>query len=342
MKGNYFLGSRQFQVREMSFPPLGDFEVKIQNMAAGICGTDIHIYHGEKGSAEVTPPVVLGHEYAGVVVETGRSVTTVRVGDHVTVDPNIYCGTCPYCKAGKKQLCSNLVAVGVNFDGGFAQYSVVPEAQVYRLNPEVSFAEGAMAEPLACCIHGVELAGIELGDTVCVIGGGAIGLLMVQLARLKGAARVILSEPVENRRRIGLTLGADYAFNPLEKPLDVQLRDTLGIAGAQVVIECVGKTFATQQAVSAADKGATVLLFSVPQAGAEYGLPLFEVYQKELTVKGSFINPDTHQKAVNLINSGKIKTAPLITHQYPLSQLEAALFKQMDSDSIKVQVLPQE
>ena len=147
---------------------------------------------------------------------------------------------------------------------------------------------------------------------------------------------------MENRRRIGLTLGADYAFNPLEKPLDVQLRDTLGIAGAQVVIECVGKTFATQQAVSAADKGATVLLFSVPQAGAEYGLPLFEVYQKELTVKGSFINPDTHQKAVNLINSGKIKTAPLITHQYPLAQLEAALFKQMDSDSIKVQVLPQE
>ena len=167
MKGNYFLGSRQFQVREMSFPPLGDFEVKIQNMAAGICGTDIHIYHGEKGSAEVTPPVVLGHEYAGVVVETGRGVTTVRTGDHVTVDPNIYCGTCPYCKAGKKQLCSNLVAVGVNFDGGFAQYSVVPEGQVYRLNPEVSFAEGAMAEPLACCIHGVELAGIELGDTVC-------------------------------------------------------------------------------------------------------------------------------------------------------------------------------
>ena len=164
MKGNYFLGSRQFQVREMSFPPLGDFEVKIQNMAAGICGTDIHIYHGEKGSAEVTPPVVLGHEYAGVVVETGRGVTTVRTGDHVTVDPNIYCGTCPYCKAGKKQLCSNLVAVGVNFDGGFAQYSVVPEGQVYRLNPEVSFAEGAMAEPLACCIHGVELAGTESGS----------------------------------------------------------------------------------------------------------------------------------------------------------------------------------
>lgn len=342
MTGNYFLGGKQFQMREVSLPPLGDFDVKIQNMAAGICGTDIHIYHGEKGSADVTPPVVLGHEYAGIVTEIGPGVTSVQAGDHVTVDPNIYCGKCRYCKAGKKQLCGNLVAVGVNFDGGFAQYSVVPEQQVYKLAPGVSFPEGAMAEPLACCIHGVELAQIQLGDTVCVIGGGAIGLLMVQLAKLKGAARVILSEPVEKRRQIGLELGADFAFNPLEAPLAEQLEEVLGISGADVVIECVGKPFATQQAVSVAEKGATVLLFSVPQVEAEYGLPLFQVYQKELTIKGSFINPDTHQKAVNLINAGKIKTAPLITHQYPLARLEEALFKQMDSDSIKVQVLPQE
>ncbi len=226
--------------------------------------------------------MVLGHEYAGVVVETGRGVTTVRTGDHVTADPNIYCGTCSYCKAGKKQLCSNLLCGGLNFDGGFAQYSVVPEGQVYRLNPEVSFAEGAMAEPLACCIHGVELAGIELGDTVCVIGGGAIGLLMVQLARLKGAARVILSETVENRRRmVGDHPGARTTLSIHWKSLLTFSCGILsGIAGAQVVIEFVGKTFATQQAVSAADKGATVLLFSVPQAGAEYGLPLFEVIRR--------------------------------------------------------------
>ena len=266
MKGNYFLGSRQFQVREMSFPPLGDFEVKIQNMAAGICGTDIHIYHGEKGSAEVTPPVVLGHEYAGVVVETGRGVTTVRTGDHVTVDPNIYCGTCPYCKAGKKQLCSNLVAVGVNFDGGFAQYSVVPEGQVYRLNPEVSFAEGAMAEPLACCIHGVELAGIELGDTVCVIGGGAIGLLMVQLAKLSGASQVLLSEPVAARREVGLQLGANAAIDPVHENLNERIQKLTGVDGVDVVIECVGNTIATAQAFAAAKRGTTLLLFSVPKA----------------------------------------------------------------------------
>ena len=125
----------------------------------------------------------------------------------------------PLLQGRKKQLCSNLVAVGVNFDGGFAQYSVVPEGQVYRLNPEVSFAEGAMAEPLACCIHGVELAGIELGDTVCVIGGGAIGLLMVQLARLKGAARVILSEPVEKPPPNRAHPGRGLRFQSTGKPL---------------------------------------------------------------------------------------------------------------------------
>ncbi len=129
---------------------------------------------------------ILDHEYAGVVTGIGSCVTTVRVGDHVTVNPNIYCGTCPYCKAGKKQLCTDLVAVGINFNGGFTQYSVVPERQVYLLNPDVSFAEGAMTEPLACCIHDVELAEIELGHTVCVIGGGTIGLLMAPLAKLKG------------------------------------------------------------------------------------------------------------------------------------------------------------
>ena len=244
MKGNYFLGSRQFQVREMSFPPLGDFEVKIQNMAAGICGTDIHIYHGEKGSAEVTPPVVLGHEYAGVVVETGRGVTTVRTGDHVTVDPNIYCGTCSYCKAGKKQLCSNLVAVGVNFDGGFAQYSVVPEGQVYRLNPEVSFAEGAMAEPLACCIHGVELAGIELGDTVCVIGGGNVAIDCARNAHRLGASEVSMfclesrDEMPASREEVAEAEEENIKVNPSWGPKEVLVDESGKVTGI-VLKKCV-------------------------------------------------------------------------------------------------------
>ena len=218
MRGNFFLGNRKFQICDMSFLPLKPNEVKIQNQAAGICGTDIHIYHGEKGSAEVSPPVVLGHEYSGIVTEIGSAVSTVQIGDRVTVDPNMYCGHCRYCRLGKKQNCDHLTAIGVNINGGFAEYSVVPEKQVYRLNPEVSFQVGAMAEPLACCLHGIEITKIMPGDTVCIIGGGTIGLMMVQLAKLCGASLVVLSEPVERRRQIGSSLGADFSFDPQKEP----------------------------------------------------------------------------------------------------------------------------
>lgn len=342
MKGNFFLGNSSFELRDMEFGPLGPHDVKIRNMAAGICGTDIHIYHGEKGSADVTPPVVLGHEYSGIVEETGACVTTVQAGDHVTVDPNIYCGVCDFCRNGQKQFCDHLTAIGVNFNGGFAEYSVVPDTQVFCLAQGVSFDEGAMTEPLACCLHGVELAGIRCGDTVCVIGGGAIGQLMLQLARLFGAAQVILSEPVEARRTIALELGADFAFDPTKAPLNDQIAQATGCGGVDVVIECVGKTIATTQAVAAAKKGGRILLFSVPSPDAKYELPLFEVFQKELKITGSFINPDTHQRAVNLINAGKIKSAPLITHRYGLKDLEQAILKQMECDSIKVVVHPNE
>ena len=240
MKGAFFLGNREFEVRDMEKRPLAADEVRIRVMACGVCGTDVHIYHGEAGSAEVTPPVVLGHEYAGIVEEVGADVKGLAPGDHVAVDPNIYCGACTPCRDGKKQFCEHLQALGVTRDGGFAQYSAAPAAQCFKLAPELPFEAGAMAEPLACCLHGIDAAGIRPGSTVCVIGGGAIGLLMVQLARLSGAAKVILSEPVELRRSAGLSVGADLAVDPLREDLSARVREAAGKSGADVVIECVG------------------------------------------------------------------------------------------------------
>ncbi len=338
MKGNFFLGDGKFEVREMTFGQPGPHEVFVKNMACGICGTDVHIYHGEKGSAEVTPPVVLGHEYSGQVMAVGSEVTAVRVGDCVTIDPNIYCGKCYHCRKGQKQFCDSMIAVGVNFNGGFAEYSMVPETQVFAMNPEVGFEAMAMAEPLACCIHGIEQVSIKSGDLVTVVGGGAIGLLMVQLARLRGAGTVILSEPVQARREIGLQVGADYAIDPLaEEPL-AQIQRLTGRKGVDVVIECVGKVFATKQAFDIADRGARLLLFSVPGVDSKFEMPLFDVFNKELKIYGSFVNPDTHQEAVDLINAGRIQTKPLITHWYPIEKLEEAIHMQMSNESIKVLV----
>lgn len=344
MKGAFFLGAQQerkFEVREMEFPEvLGPHQVLVKNMACGICGTDVHIYHGEKGSAEVVPPVVLGHEYSGIVEKVGSQVTSVKPGDHVALDPNMYCGLCRPCRMGRKQNCKNLFALGVNVNGGFAEYSLCPDTQCYLVDENVDFDVAAMAEPLACVVHGIDQAAIVPGQTVLVIGGGTIGQMMVQMAKKVGAACVILSEPVQMRRKIGMDVGADYTIDPIHEDVKTRIRELTGLEGADVVIECVGKPFAVTQALNAAGPGCRILLFSVPGVNSTVEMPLFDIYQKELTIVGSMINPDTHQRAVNLINSGSLKIRELITHRYDLDHLEDAIHMQMSTESIKVMVHP--
>lgn len=337
MKASRFLGNKTFAVTALPTPHAGPGELVLRNQVCGVCGTDVHIYHGEPGSADVNPPVVLGHEYSGEVVEVGEGVTGFAVGDHVTVDPNIYCGHCAYCQNGKKQLCPSMEAIGVTRDGGFAQYSRIPASQAFKLEPTVPWEAAAMAEPLACCLHGIDLAGIQVGDKVCVVGGGAIGLLMVQLAKLSGASQIVLSEPNEKRRQAGLQLGANAALDPTRPDAQEAFAQVLD-GGANVVIECVGNVPAVKSAFQFAGKGATVLLFSVPKVDATFDLPLFDVYKKELTIKGSFVNPDTHARAVALINSGKVDFDPIITHRFTLDQLPEAIAMQMSDASIKVVV----
>lgn len=339
MKASYFLGKGSFEVRQAPELHPGPGEVVIKNMVCGVCGTDVHIFHGEPGSADVNPPVVLGHEYSGEVVEVGEGVTALKPGDHVTVDPNIYCGECVYCRNGKKQLCETMQAVGVTRDGGFGEYSLVPAAQAFKLGDSVPYEAGAMAEPVACCLHGIDLAGIKAGDRVCIVGGGAIGLIMLQLAKLSGASSLVLSEPNEKRRQVALSLGADAAIDPTAPDAGSAYEAALG-DGADVVIECVGNNAAVKSAFQLAKKGATIVLFSVPKVDATFDLPLFDVYKKELTIKGSFVNPDTHERAVRLINSGKLDFTSIITHRFNLDQLPEAIAMQMSSESIKVVVCP--
>lgn len=340
MKAAFFTGDQQFEMREMNRLQPGPEEVVIRTRACGICGTDIHIYNGEEGSASPSLPVVLGHEFSGQVTAVGPDVLAFKAGDKVTVDPNIYCGKCSYCKSGQKQFCENLTAVGVNQNGGFAQYCCVPEKQCYKLDEHVRYEDGALSEPLACCVHGIERIQMEPGQSVCVIGGGPIGLLMLQLASMQGAAKIVLSEPSAVRRKIGLELGADFAVDPVNSSLKQVISEQISTEGVDVVIECVGQTAAVKGAFEAAKRGSRILLFSVPKPDAVYPVPLFDLFKKELTIAGSFINPDTMQKAVNLINGGRISTAPLITHRFPLEAISDAFLAQMSDESIKVIIEP--
>ena len=340
MKAAVFYGKKNIGTEEREICQLKPEEVLVRVKAAGICGTDVHIYHGEAGSAEVTPPVILGHEFAGIVEAVGSGVTQVKPGDHVALDPNMYCGKCLPCRMGRKQNCKHLFALGVNTDGGFAEYCISPESQCFLVDPKLDFKAAAMAEPISCVLHGIDNAKIKAGQSVLVIGGGTIGLLMVQMARLSGASTVILSEPVEMRRQIGLEIGADAVIDPIHENVPEQIRRICNREGVDVVIECVGRPFAVEQAFQAAGFRGTILLFSVPKVEDHVPMPLFDIYKKELNIVGSMINPDTFQRAVNLLNSGRLEIGRLITHSYPVEQLEEAILKQMSADSIKVVVEP--
>jgi 2-desacetyl-2-hydroxyethyl bacteriochlorophyllide A dehydrogenase len=334
MRAALFRGIGQLDIVDMPVPPPGPDQVVVRVAACGICGTDRHIFHGEFSTH---PPVIIGHEYAGEVTAVGEGVTTLALGDRVAIDPNMPCGYCAPCRRGQIHMCQNLTALGVDIDGGFAEYSLVPEAQCYRLPDSLSLLEGAMAEPVACCVHGMELAGVRSGDTVAIIGGGAIGQIMAQLARLQGAGRVIVSDLSAPRRQMALDLGADAIIDPTTD-------DPLGPGGpleegANVVIEAVGSSRTTAQAITWAARGATVLWFGVTPPDQTVTLNPNLIFEKELTIRGARINPFTHARAIALLASGRLTVAPLITRQAALDELPA-LLAGGPGDDIKTVIVP--
>lgn len=339
MIGAYFLGSQKIEIRPLTLPEPGEGQVLLRVCACGVCGTDVHIYQGGKGSADVTPPVILGHELSGFVEKVGPGVTGLEIGQLVTVDPNIYCGKCLPCRQGQKQMCHHMRAVGVTMDGGFAESCLVPYEQCVAVPAGTDPELAAMAEPLACCIHGIDRAGIRPGENVLVIGGGTIGQIMLQLARLSGAGKVVLSEPVAMRRELALNLGADAAIDPIHEDLNQRLEEILHCEGADVVIECVGNPHTAAQAIGAAARCGRILLFGVPHPEAVLQTGMYAIFQKELTIMGSFVNPDTHSRAVAMIASGRLQLKPLITHRFAVSRLEDAIHMQTSAESIKVLVV---
>ena len=321
MKAAVFHGAKKLSVDEVQIKEPGRNEVQVQIMACGVCGTDLHIYSGAEGAAMCTPPTILGHEFSGVVTKVGHGVTAFQPGDRVCIDPNDMCGACYYCKTGSAHFCENMIGIGTTTDGGFAEYCTVNQKQVYKMGDEMSFEEGAMAEPLSCCLHGIDLSGIKAGDTVMVIGGGTIGQIMLQLARISGVSTLILVEPVKEKRELGLRLGADIAIDPLRENISEALTKQF-ISHINVTIECVGLKSTMLDAVKYAGKGGTAMLFGLTDPDCQIPLAPFDLFKREVSIKASFINPYTYSRAVSLLSSKKINVKDLITDTLPLSDIE--------------------
>ena len=319
MKAAVYDGPGDLSVEEVPVRKLKDNEVKIQVKYCGICGTDIHIFHGDGGCCDVTPPLVPGHEFSGVVAEVGAGVKTVKVGDRVTGDPNDMCGECYFCKNGMQHFCKNNIGIGTTVDGGFAEYVIMREKQVYKLSDELSFIEAAMAEPISCCLHGIDLCNIKAGDTVLVIGGGPIGMIMMQLAKNAGASKVIMSEPVEEKREQALKLGATKTIDPLHEEVEAVLAEYC--ENVNVVIECVGNVHTQADAVRFAGRGATIMYFGLAAPEESFPIRPDDIFKKELHITSSYINPYSFERAIQILESGTVELESLITNVVPLDDI---------------------
>jgi 2-desacetyl-2-hydroxyethyl bacteriochlorophyllide A dehydrogenase len=315
------MGPGRLEFEEVDEPVPRPDEVIVELGACGICGTDRAIFRGD------TPqefPIVLGHEYSGTVVATGSEVLTLSEGQRVAIDPNVTCGLCSYCRRDLPHLCSRLSPLGIARRGGYAERSAVPERNAHALPDGVGLEDAALTEPLSCCVRGMQLADIELGDTVVVLGAGPMGCLLIQVARLEGAASIIVSEPMPARRELAASLGADVVLDAGPQVAEAVLDRTGGV-GADVAIEAAGKLATAEAALSLVRRGGTVLWFGVPPASERIQLSPFWVNDNEITIRGSFNNPLTFAASLELIATGRVQVGALITDSVPLREMEAAL-----------------
>jgi 2-desacetyl-2-hydroxyethyl bacteriochlorophyllide A dehydrogenase len=329
MKSIVIQKPREISLSEREILKPGPREILIKVMASGICGTDIHIYKGEYLGSY---PVIPGHEFSGVIEAVGNEVTRFGAGDRVAVEPNIACDNCVNCLNNRQNFCLNWQAVGVTLPGGMEQYVSVPEKAAFSIG-KIPFEQGAFVEPLSCVIHGVERAKIRLSDQVLILGAGPIGNLILQMARLQGAAQIAVLEINPGRADLARKLGADLVVEHIED---------LKPDAYDVVIDATGAIPVMNRTIDFVRNGGTILLFGVPPAGKKLELEAFRIFQKGLTILSSYTSVRNSFQAVNLLQTGQVKVEPLISHRLPLEEISKAfdMIENHDPKVMKVIILP--
>ncbi|MGQ9538508.1 MAG: zinc-dependent dehydrogenase [Candidatus Bathycorpusculaceae bacterium] len=342
MKAAMLYGVKDLRIEEVETPKVGAGEVLVRVRAATTCGTDLKIF--QRGYVEriIKLPTVFGHEWAGEVVEAGEGLEWPKKGMRVRAGNSAPCLRCIMCQKGKYNLCENMIWLW----GAYAEYIKVPAHMVLvntqEIPQHVSYEEAAVAEPLACVLHGVEEVGVKLGDSVAIIGAGPIGLLHLLTTKKIGAEKVILIDLVEERLDFARTLGADETINAGKENVEEKVRQLTGGYGADVVIEAIGLPATWEQALKLVRKGGKVLEFGGCPPGTEIRLNTEELHYGEITVLGTFHTTPMHfRKALNLIASKTIDVSPLITRRMKLDEIKEAFQILATSKSeIKIAITP--
>lgn len=333
------------ELLELPTPEPGPGEVLLRIGANTVCGTDLRILRGEKTKG-VSLGVVLGHEIAGHVAQLGEGVTDFAEGDLVSMPPSVSCGVCGSCRRGHEHLCEDVHLVGYDINGGLAEYMLIPKLaidrkQLVKARADLDPAQLALAEPLSCCLNGLDNYRVEVGDTVVILGAGPIGLLHLQLTRLAGAQTIVVSDPSASRRRTAESLGADVTVDPTATDLKSAVLDLTDGEGADVAVLCIGHPQLVNDALDIVRRRGRVSIFAGLAGEGWSRIAANLIHYREITVVGaSNSGRQSFIRAVRLIESGLIDTKSLITHDFPLSRATEAIEFVALGEGIKVAVRP--
>ncbi len=336
-------GKGNISIQDVKEPSPGPDEVKIEVKAAGICGSDIHTYN-DTIKFPLKLPVVMGHEFCGVVVETGKNVKNIRVADRVASETAAsVCGICAYCRTGNYHLCPSRLSVGYWINGAFTKYCVVPQRIVHRLPQNTDFISGALSEPLANCVHAIlERSHIRVGDLVVITGPGTIGLLSLQLVKASGGRAAILGLPKdEHRLSLARKFGADLVINlGKDSPHDL-INEISGGIGADMVLECSGSSEAATLGLELIKKRGQYT--QVGLFGKTIEIDFEKIVYKELELKGSFSYTwTTWEKTLEIMQQEKVNLRPLVSDILPISRWEEGFKKQAEKEGLKIILTPED
>jgi len=345
MKAAVFEELEKIVVREVEDPQIDDDSALLKVESVAVCGSDIRIFH--HGNPRLKPPAIIGHETAGTVVQAGKNVSRVKQGDRVAVGADVPCGQCAWCRNGLGNNCAINYAIGYQIPGAFAEYMLLPrlvleEGPVTPFGEKLGFDQAALAEPLACVINGLELVGLSLGKTIVLVGMGPIGCMMIDAARAMGAIKVICVELSPGRMEIARKYAADVYINPKEEDVIARCRQETGGEGPDVVMTTCPSVEVHEQAIQmVAHRGYVNLFGGLGKNVRPMSVLSNTIHYKECFVTGSHgCVPRQHELAVRLLEAGKVRTEPIITHHFPLEEINQA-FQTMESQKgMKIIVHP--
>lgn len=324
-KAIFMQGTNNMVVKDVPMPEIKENEVLIKVDVVGICGSDVHYYtHGKIGSFVVEGDFILGHECAGEVVEIGKNVKNLVVGDRVALEPGKTCGKCEFCKSGKYNLCPDVEFFATPpYHGVFTNYVAHPEDMCFKLPENVSNTEGALVEPLAVGLHATDQGGVKLGDTVVVFGTGCIGLVTLLSAKAKGASNIIVVDVLENRLQVAEKIGATHVINAKNTNVIEKIAELTNGRGADVVIDTAGAEITLKQTVDVVRRGGTIVLVGMtPKDEVEFDF--MKLMGKEAEIKTVFRYRNLYPTAINAIASGSINVKDIVSHEFEFDKTKEA------------------